>query len=383
MKNTFYRMMLIACVVFCSWAAPASGQGNRDEEARKYMVRGMAAIEMAKSEADLAKAAVEFKKATEVAPRMADAWNNLAAVQAKIGQTREAIASYRQYLALAPQAEDVRRVGDEIIKLEYRLEQAEGFKALSGEWLSDPDGKRFRVVAEGSTMTIEGSHSETPGSVEAWLDGTYQDWSRSLCLFARLEQRGDRLAGYWQIPARNFPWGCAIPAGKAEVEAALEENNHRMVVQIKRPKYKLVHESESILSARRRCTEVTETGAVVERKTLRGPIPAGSVSVWSSGQALSVGSPVPGSEEERAGLKKGDAVVAIDGVDVATLSNYEKVLRLRGQPGSTVRLTVKRATKDGGMFSSVKVETISVSIRRTAVPERAIHFTGTCLMDGM
>ena len=81
-KNTFYRMMLIACVVFCSWAAPASGQGNRDEEARKYMVRGMAAIEMAKSEADLAKAAVEFKKATEVAPRMADAWNNLAAVQA-------------------------------------------------------------------------------------------------------------------------------------------------------------------------------------------------------------------------------------------------------------------------------------------------------------
>ncbi len=380
MKNPFQlrRMMLLACAVFLAWVAPASGQGSRDEEARKYMVRGMAAIEMAKSEADLAKAAVEFKKATEAAPRMADAWNNLAAVQAKIGQTREAIASYRRYLALAPPAEEAMRVGDEIIKLEYRLEQTEGFKALSGDWLSDPDGKRFRVVAEGAAMTIEGSHSETPGSVEAWLDGTYQDWSRSLCLFARVEQRGNKLAGYWQIPARSFPLGCTIPAGKAEIEAALDENNHRMVVQIKRPKYKLVLEGESLLSARLRCTEVTDTGTVVEKKILRGPIPAGNVRVLSSGQALSVGSIEPGSEEERAGLKKGDAVVAIDDVDVSTLSNFEKVMKLRGQPGSTVRLKVKRATKAGGMFSSVKVETITVSVRRTAVPKSGIDLTGTC-----
>ncbi len=379
MQNPLHRMMLLACAVFLAWATPASGQGNRDEEARKYMVRGMAAIEMAKSEADLAKAAVEFKKATEVAPRMADAWNNLAAVQAKIGQTREAIASYRQYLALAPQAEEARRVGDEIIKLEYRLEQAEGFKSLSGEWLSDPDGKRFRVVAEGSAMTIEGFHSESPGSVEAWSDGRYRDWSRSLCLFARVEKREERLAGYWQIPARSFPLGCTIPEGRAEVEASPDENNHRMVVQIKRPKYKLVLENESLLSAGLRCTEVTETGTVVEKKILRGPIPAGSVRVWSSGQALSVGQIEPGSEEERAGLKKGDAVVAIDDVDVSTLNNFQKVMKLRGQPGSTVRLTVKRATKAGGMFSSVKVETITVSVRRTVVPKSVIDVPGTCL----
>lgn len=378
MQIPFHRMMLLACAVFLAWAAPASGQGSRDEEARKYMVRGMAAIEMAKSEADLAKAAVEFKKATEVAPRMADAWNNLAAVQAKIGQTREAIASYRRYLALAPPAEEARRVGDEIIKLEYRLEQAEGFKALSGEWLSEPDGKRFLVAAEGSAMTIEGSHSESPGSVEAWNDGTYQDWSRSLCLFARVEKRGDGLAGYWQIPARSFPLGCTIPAGRAEVEVSMDENNRHMVVQIKRPKYKLVLEGESLLSARLRCAEVTATGTVVEKKILRGPIPAGSVSVWMSGQALSVSAILPGSEEERAGLKKGDAVVAIDDVDVSTLNNYEKIMKLRGQPGSTVRLTVKRATRDGGMFSSVKVETITVSLHRTAVPKRPFDFTGTC-----
>jgi C-terminal processing protease CtpA/Prc len=47
------------------------------------------------------------------------------------------------------------------------------------------------------------------------------------------------------------------------------------------------------------------------------------------------------SAEDRAGLKDGDAVVAIDGTDVTKLTFREKILKLRGQPGSTAQVHVK------------------------------------------
>jgi len=47
------------------------------------------------------------------------------------------------------------------------------------------------------------------------------------------------------------------------------------------------------------------------------------------------------SEEERAGLEDGDEVVAIDGTDVTKLTYREKMLKLRGQPGSTAQVHIK------------------------------------------
>ncbi len=122
MSKSCHLVILIALVII-GLAAPVFGQSSADE-ARKYLVRGMAAIEMAKSEADLAAAATEFKKATELAPTMAAAWYNLGSVQSKMGQLKDAIASYRRYAILAPKADDAQLVNDEIIKLEYRLERA-------------------------------------------------------------------------------------------------------------------------------------------------------------------------------------------------------------------------------------------------------------------
>jgi Tfp pilus assembly protein PilF len=105
----------VVAFIIMGLAAPVSGQG-KDDEARKCLVRGMVAIEMAKSDTELAKATTEFKKATAIAPNMAAAWYNLGSVQTKIGQIREAIESYRKYVALAPQAEDARRISDEIFE---------------------------------------------------------------------------------------------------------------------------------------------------------------------------------------------------------------------------------------------------------------------------
>ena len=132
-------------------SAPVFGQSPEDE-VRKYFVRGQAAAEMAKSEAGLANAVAEFKKAIEIAPNMAALWYNLALVQAKMGQTREAIGSYQKYLALAPQAEDAGKVRDEIVKLEYRQERADKRTQYLGLSAKDnsPSGLIISDVQQGS-----------------------------------------------------------------------------------------------------------------------------------------------------------------------------------------------------------------------------------------
>ena len=123
MKKSYYRIV-IAALIIVIMSAPVFGQGN-SEEARKYMVRGMAAIEIAKNNEGLEAAAAEFGKAVNIDPNLAAAWYNLGSVQSKLGHLDEAIKCYRRYLALAPEAGDARKVSDEIIKLEYRLEQEE------------------------------------------------------------------------------------------------------------------------------------------------------------------------------------------------------------------------------------------------------------------
>jgi len=142
---------MLITIFFVFVASTSALAGNNDEEARKYLIRGVAAIEMAKSEKELAKAVVEFKKATELAPDMAAAWYNLGQVQVKIGQLKEAMESYRKYLALAPEAEDAKRIKDEIIKLEYRLETMERSNA-TGKTMEIKNDGRFIAYDDGTVL---------------------------------------------------------------------------------------------------------------------------------------------------------------------------------------------------------------------------------------
>ncbi len=56
---------------------------------------------------------------------------------------------------------------------------------------------------------------------------------------------------------------------------------------------------------------------------------------------LTVLSPVAGAPAYRAGVRAGDHIVAIDGVLTAELKRDEAASRMRGKPGTTVRLTVR------------------------------------------
>ena len=59
---------------------------------------------------------------------------------------------------------------------------------------------------------------------------------------------------------------------------------------------------------------------------------------------LSIVSPIAGSPAEKAGLKPGDVIVAIDGKTVDGLSADEARDRIRGKKGTVVTLTIQRST---------------------------------------
>src|SRR3970282_1754143 len=103
MQSIFSRLSFVFALVI--FPVLSFAQSGAEDEARTYLVRGMAAIEMAKSDDELAAAVEEFKKATEIDPTMAAAWYNMGAVQSKLGRFRDAIDSYNHYLKLAPQAD--------------------------------------------------------------------------------------------------------------------------------------------------------------------------------------------------------------------------------------------------------------------------------------
>lgn len=94
------------------------------EEARRFLARGIAAFEIAKSADDFKLALPEFQKASNVAPWWPDTYFNLAKVQEKTGDLNGAIASYRFYLAAAPNADDAEAIRTQSYKLEFMAEQA-------------------------------------------------------------------------------------------------------------------------------------------------------------------------------------------------------------------------------------------------------------------
>ncbi len=107
----------------------ADGQ-NISDEARRHFDRGMAAVEMAKAPDDFEVAINEFKQATVLAPDWADAYFNLGKVQEAAEKYTDAIANYRHYLSLFPEAADVAAVKSIITRLEFKAEQVLSIPAI-------------------------------------------------------------------------------------------------------------------------------------------------------------------------------------------------------------------------------------------------------------
>lgn len=89
--------------------------------------------------------------------------------------------------------------------------------------------------------------------------------------------------------------------------------------------------------------------------------------IRKKGEYVTIAQPYQGSPADRAGLKIGDRIVAIDGTDTKGFSIEQISSRLKGNPGTTVNVTVERLL-DG------KSETLSITRERIAIP--GIPFAG-------
>jgi len=75
---------------------------------------------------------------------------------------------------------------------------------------------------------------------------------------------------------------------------------------------------------------------------------------------LVIVAPLPESPAERAGIKSGDFIVAIDGVDAFPLSLEEAVLKIRGKKGTVVKLKIARPNLKEPKEISITRDTIEV-----------------------
>jgi len=345
------------------------------EDARRHLVRGVAAIEIAKTADDLALAADEFRKATEIAPDMAPAWYNLGSVLAKTGQVDEAIASYRRYLALAPTAPDAQKVADEIIKLEFRQERVAKEQSSSGTWV-ESDGTFYRLLVNGSKWQLATKQRPFQPDVEYRYGpgvGSFgMPIQESEPITLNLELRGNKLAGTWQHPEIVID-KCTLPAETGDVQGTLDTANGLVTLEFTKARYKTVTSAPFPLSfeTKDKCVEVSVLERRAVRFVFRGPLPAGAIGaqVTTAHGAMStrtwigelrVADLVKGFPAEQAGLYYQDQILAIDGVPVRSLSAGEAIFRLRGAPGTEVRLTILRPKAK---------EPAEVTLRRQALPQ--------------
>jgi hypothetical protein len=361
MKSTCYRLTIALLAIF-ALSVPVFGQTGGDD-AHRHLVRGMAAVEMAGSDEELGSAAEEFKKAIAIAPDMAAAWYNLGVVQARMGQVKEAIASYQRFLALDPIPEDAKWARDEIIKLEYRLEKTEKLQSLAGQWI-DADRTVYNLYTEGNKLVLRGSHPRSRSDIAfsdivlVNLGGIGGLGAEDLTI--RLDQRGGKLVGAWDVPSGKINPSdvCTLPAETGEAEGAINDLNHRMTLRLMRAKYKVV-QVDPIFFGDVVCQEVSVIETRPVEMTFFGPLPRGDIrfiKLNSSGTftAENVGK---GSPEEAAGLREGDEIIAIDGADVRQMATEgEKIMKRRGEPGSTVQLLMNRDKK-----------TVTITLRRSEV----------------
>jgi len=85
------------------------------------------------------------------------------------------------------------------------------------------------------------------------------------------------------------------------------------------------------------------------------------VEVDFGDEYVTVISPIEGSPAERAGVRSGDRILAIDNVSVHGRPSVDLVRQMRGEPGSHVLLTIRRAGSEKLIYLTLTREVITVA----------------------
>ncbi|MBK8791041.1 MAG: tetratricopeptide repeat protein [Holophagaceae bacterium] len=324
------------------------------DEARRHLVRGAAAIEMAKNDGDLALAADEFQKAVTIYPGWAFAWMNLGQVQARLGRLPEAMASYKRFLALAPEDKEAGKVGDELIKLEFRLEQSARIRNRGGIWVGEA-GMPFLAKAEGNSLVLKTARQRMSArelDANEFMGGEAGIPVREF----RLELQGTKVTGT-STRSEVVAGKCTVPAETVEVEGSYDEGAGRLILKMPRTRFQS-RTSVNLFLDPVDCRGVTSLGKEEVQVVLLGPLPEGGIGIpvdlaylpggvlirheWQG--HLGVGSyTAPLTDRAKSiGFQKMDEIVSIDGVAIKGLAPTEVIRRLRGPVGSEVILGVLR-----------------------------------------
>ena len=281
-------------------------------------------------------------------------------------------SDYRRYLEVAPAAEDAPRIRDEIVKIEFRMERQTAEKSRAGTWVSD-DGAFYKLSVDGNRITL---HTDARPITEQDVKATYPV-AGSIPLREgekqtfRLDARGNKLSGTWsRLPIKAEM--CTVPAEGGDVAGEIVDAKHLIVVRYARSSY-LARTGMGVLT-NDYCAEVQVVAKRDLETRLFGPSQGGWIGVgvdihdepgrilikigWKG--HLSVPSVAGGSTADSVGLRNKDEILAIDGVEVKTLTAGEALWRLSGAPGSEVKLLVLHRKEK---------EPVALSLRRVELPQ--------------
>ena len=325
------------------------------EDARRHMLRGMAAVEAARSPSEMALAEDEFRMATEIAPELANAWFNMAKAQAQQSKFLEAIESYREYLRRAPQAEDRQNVENEIIKLEFRHEMQQRILSRAGTWIG-ADGTIYQLTLQGNRMMLKANQRIPSDEVRSSYTMVGEVPTNPTAVEFRLDFQGNRLSGVWMRGAVQAE-KCTVPPDSSNVTGELIDQEKRMVLHYDRG---IFHATTQMgLLTDDVCAGVSDKGRKPIEESIYGPVPQRgglglellSLNTWWEGgfSAMQfswagrlVVNPLPGRPAYEAGMRNGDEIIAIDGMAVKEMNAGQAVMRLMGEPGAAVTLEVWR-----------------------------------------
>jgi len=256
---------LIGIVILTAWVSAALA-GTVSEEAQRYMARGIAAVEMAKSPGDYALAVKEFEQAARLAPDWPVIYYNLGSVQSKIGDYASAMKSYQRYLELAPRSPDAAKVQEEIFKLEYRRDREKLAAALAGTWTAS-NGHRFKLVQDGSNLKIARAENQSDDFVTVKTLGSTSTSVMNDSLVFSGTLVGDKISGqYLQEAGKSY---CDVPERKGNFDGTVDTAAGQIRIVYNRVAFGFFMELKSFFSSEVVCsqTDRKETpGYVLELK---------------------------------------------------------------------------------------------------------------------
>lgn len=102
----------------------------------------------------------------------------------------------------------------------------------------------------------------------------------------------------------------------------------------------------------------------MELASLEGKFEGIGAYVTKKGPDLVVIAPIPGTPAEKAGIRPGDLILAVEGEPVADLSLNEAVLRIRGPRGTQVKLLI---------LHEGERQPVTLTITRAEIPTVSLH----------